>query len=1592
MEGLAIPGVRQFQPGEDFDSWVKAVERYMIAMNIQTPERKCALLLHLVGEDIADTYETLAEVEGTDEFVKCKTKLSNYLSPTRNVIAERMAFQKIKMDEGEEFEAYLTRLKKQVRKCGYGTGEEDRELRDRCVAGATRELQQKFLLKAAEKGDALTLEDVRHMAKVHKAVHDLGRQFTGEEKRAKEEVESKDNQEEVDAIQARRNKKAQEGHPQKWCGAGEGDRAAGGNGMKRYVKPEGERKEGRNCYNCGRYGHMARYCRAPQGGHQRERGGHQGGHRGGHQRAGPVRTCFSCGMAGHIQRWCPKRTAGQVIPEVLMALEVGTEGEEVNHEERLADVEMVKKWNPEDASEEEEERDEDDGKVERGEDDEVGRDEDDEKVERDEDDEEVGRDDDDEEVGRDENDEEVGRDEDDEDVKRDEDDEDAENAVEDDVENGEDAVEDAEDDVVMKEDGEDETAGSMLDEDRCDSIESREKKQAEVDESGQGEEVKNAMKKTDEHEVLAVQEKLKDKPPMVKVGVNGKEIEMLIDTGSPVSILDRREANQVPGLKVRQTNLKLRSFTGQELKVIGEATVTVQHAGQEKQARVIVCDQPSRMPLLGREWLREIQVDWKNVWSIQQQNPLTLETVLARNKKVFEDGLGEMTVEAHLTLKPGAVPKSVPARTIPYALLPKVNEELDRWVKEGIAQKIETSEKTSGWGTPLVPVPKPTGEVRLCASYDVTVNPQLVVKQHPLPRAEDVFAGVNGNVFCKLDLKNAYQQMKLDKESQDMTTVSTHRGLYRMCRLPFGIASCGALFQDAMERILGEQEGCKVYLDDVLVHGKDEKELLERLDGTLRKLKEHGLRLSREKCQFMKEEVLYLGWKISGQGIRPKDKGVEAVLNAPEPSDVQQLRSLLGSINYFAKLLPDLSTVLEPLYALTKKGAVWKWTRECREAVRAVKKMLAGPRVLMTYDPDLPVKLITDASSVGVGAALLHVLPDGTERPVAYASRSLTTTERKYAQVEKEAAAVAYGVSRFHHFLYGRKFTLVTDNRALSRILGPTKGLPSLAAARLQRYALLLATYSYSVELRKSEDMHVADSLSRMSVPCSKEEEREINEEGVVGCHVMYMDGTSQLITVQRVARETKRDPVLGRVLNYVRHGWPEETENDMRAYKQRQDELSTDFDCVLWGGRTVIPAKLRSAVLQELHQSHLGAAKMKNLARRYVWWPGLDAEIEGTARDCKACTEKKTAPPRATLHPWEPASQPWERVHIDYAGPFQGTYLLIVYDSYSRWVEVSPVKETTTVRTVHELRDMCARFGVPAQIVSDNGPQFVSKEFAEFVENNGIKHIRVAPYHQSSNGAAERAVQTVKNALKTSARDGGTLASRLQRFLLAYRVAPHQTTGRSPAELMLGRQPRTRLDMLQPDLLRRVKDAQQNDAERHPGKNRSLQVDDGVWARCFTGKDKWRLGRIRAATGPRSFEVDMGDGVTWSRHADQLWPADSRRVSKPPADTASSPQTTPWPPIRSTTTAHQASPQVREQLSTRESTAGSDVELPTERGFCIPTPREPSPEPGVETDATSTRMPSHELTTPSPSSELPIALRRARRPIVVPHRYRSVE
>ena len=278
----------------------------------------------------------------------------------------------------------------------------------------------------------------------------------------------------------------------------------------------------------------------------------------------------------------------------------------------------------------------------------------------------------------------------------------------------------------------------------------------------------------------------------------------------------------------------------------------------------------------------------------------------------------------------------------------------------------------------------------------------------------------------------------------------------------------------------------------------------------------------------------------------------------------------------------------------------------------------------------------------------------------------------------------------------------------------------------------------------------------------------------------------------------TQKDPLLSKVLQYVRRGWPDSNTGgtDLSPFFTRRAELSLQDRCILWGSRVIVPSRHRKAVLEELHEAHPGMTWMKSLARMFVWWPGIDGDIEKTVWLCQKCQTSSSSPPLAPLQPWKWPTRPWSRLHIDYAGPMYGKMCLIIVDAHSKWIEAGFVPSATSAATIEVLRNSFACFGLLSSVVTDNAPYFVS-EIEYFFKQNGIRHPTSLPYHPASNGLVERAVQTIKKGLWKVTE--GTLNTRLSKVLFTYRMTPHATTGVSPAELLLHYQPRTRLNLLFP-------------------------------------------------------------------------------------------------------------------------------------------------------------------------------------------------
>ncbi|XP_046975644.1 uncharacterized protein K02A2.6-like [Vanessa cardui] len=880
-----------------------------------------------------------------------------------------------------------------------------------------------------------------------------------------------------------------------------------------------------------------------------------------------------------------------------------------------------------------------------------------------------------------------------------------------------------------------------------------------------------------------------------------------IDSGSAVTVISESYyKNNFKDVPLSTTQKQLRTYNGKNIFCVGIIHVPVTYASQTHIIAIYVV-RSGGPPLLGRNFISKfnLQLVPVNYHSIENESFIT--DLQQKYSSLFSDKLGTFNkYKIKLSLRDNVKPVFFKARPIAFALRDKVIKEIDRLVSLGILEPVEYSE----YASPIVPVLKRDGSVRLCADYSVSINKQLLVEQYPLPTTNELFSKIHGGAqFSKLDLSMAYNQFTLDDESKNLTCINTSRGLYRFTRLVFGLASAPAIFQRAIEGVLSGIEGVLCLLDDILITGRDKAEHLERLHVVLSRLQNAGLTLQKEKCTFFQDEVTYLGFIISKDGLKKAPEKIKAMIEAPVPTNVNQLQSFLGLINYYRNFVPNISSILCPLYDLLKKGCTWNWTKIHDRAFETIKKLMTSEQVLAHFDPQAKLILTVDASPNGLGAILSQIGSDNVERPISFASRTLSSAEKRYSQIQKEATAIIYGVRRFHQYLYGRSlpFILRTDHKPLLSIFGPYKGVPEMSANRLQRYALFLSGYNYKIEYIRSSD-NSADYLSRASLPDSSlaqmSEECGEDESCDRATYVYFVTDDSMPVTLDKLRMETKDDDVLKRVINYIINGWPRKlSDSKLKPYHLCKSQLSYESGCVMRGHKVVLPCSLYETILNELHSSHLGIVKTKAEARSRFWFPGIDKAIETLIGSCEVCIQMRPSPPRAPPAHWKFPVYPFHRLHIDYLGPIKGWVYLVIVDAHTKWVEVYDMKtSTTSTAVILKICDFISRFGLPSIIVSDNGTAFCSREFELFCSSNSITHLTSPMYHPPSNGQAESFVKIVKRGLKSCLLSTQTMKDsklKLLKYLMDYRNSVHTTTGLSPAEMVFGHKIRSRLDLLNP-------------------------------------------------------------------------------------------------------------------------------------------------------------------------------------------------
>lgn len=651
----------------------------------------------------------------------------------------------------------------------------------------------------------------------------------------------------------------------------------------------------------------------------------------------------------------------------------------------------------------------------------------------------------------------------------------------------------------------------------------------------------------------------------------------------------------------------------------------------------------------------------------------------------------------------------------------------------------------------------------------------------------------------------------------------------------FGISCAPEIFQKILEQVLSGCEGCMNYIDDIIVYAANVSEHDRRLAKVMKRLSDYNITLNHDKCVYRVKSLEFLGHRLSYKGIEPAVDKVAAIKQFRAPVTAEEVRSFLGLVNYVGKFIPDLSTRTNALRELTKQGVPFDWTDEHTNAFNDLKSRMSNTAILGYYNVNDRTQVVADASPVGLGAVLIQFDNRGP-RIISFASRGLTDVEKRYAQTEKEALALVWSIERFHHYLYGRSFELVTDHKPLETIFGPR----SRPCARIERWVLRLQSYKYKVMFRPGKS-NIADPLSRLA--CSAPSTLGCNLSKVSTDYVNWVidNAEPKAVKITEIESVSAKDADIDAVREALTGGeWSERA----MPYKAFENEFCFRDDILLRGTLIVVPMELRERLLQLAHEGHPGISVMKQRLRAKVWWPKLDKDVEGFVKKCFGCTIT-TAPDRPEpMKRTELPNAPWQHLAMDYCGVLpSGDHMLVVVDYFSRFIEVEFMRSINANATIKKLDGMFARFGFPLSITADNAKQFVGKELQEYCEVNNIRLVSTIPYWPRQNGEVERQNRSLLKRLIISQNAGRNWQEDLNKYLLMYRATKHSTTLRAPSELMFGRCIRDKL----------------------PSTAQPIEVDEELQDRDKEQKEK---GRVYGddKRGARPSDINVGDRVLAKR------------------------------------------------------------------------------------------------------------------------------
>lgn len=929
------------------------------------------------------------------------------------------------------------------------------------------------------------------------------------------------------------------------------------------------------------------------------------------------------------------------------------------------------------------------------------------------------------------------------------------------------------------------------------------------------------------------------------LSVEGKNVIFKLDSGSDSSILPKSIYDALPVKPVlRNCPITLVSYGNFKFKPLGEAVLKCSVNSLHFNIKFIIVNFCVDA-LLGLDDCLKFNLIMR-INTVISCLPNTKDKVYAQFKDIFE-GLGKIPGKCTIELAENAQPVIQYQRKVPLSLHESLKKSLDNLESKNVIEKVTYPTQ---WVNSLMIVEKPDKTLRLC--IDPKPLNKFILREHFLiPTTNDIISKLSGkSVFSVIDMKDGFWQLELDKKSSDLCVFNTPFGRYKFNRLPFGISSSPELFQRKNFEIFGDIKGLNIYFDDMILASENQVEHDKALFEIFKRARVNNIKFNFNKFQYKLSSVKFMGLIISKEGIHPDEGNIEAVTAIETPKNKTEVLRVLGLVKFFSKFVPNLSRLTENLRNLTRKNKKFEWTEIHENELVTLKYLVSHSPTLKLFNPNLEITIQSDASSEGLGCVLLQ---EGY--PISFASRTLSKSEKGYAQIEKELLSICFAFEKFHYFVYGHPVTVQSDHKPLGPIF--SKQLDKVSN-RLQRMLLKLLKYDIKVVYLPGKDMLIADLLSRSYIRDKVKDDPEME-------YVIHSLSNNIAMSDEKkeiFKRAIDDDPVLSQVKHFCQQTWPNNNKNldaSVKFYFNLRSKIYLSNNLLFLDNKIIVPTCLRQEMLTLVHKPHFGIQKTKLRARQLFYWPLLNNDIEEFLSKCESCQLNQRMNPKETLVSHTLPNRPWQYVFADFFEYNSKNYLLFV-DAYSNWIEVTQTK----TKTVDDVIKMCdqkfSQFGIPDIFYGDNVP-FNSHKFKKFAFEWNFELKFSSPHHHQSNGLAERSVGIVKDMLRKS-RD----VNELNELLLEYHNTPLPAMSYSPAELFLGRTLKTKIPVSVENLkqklinhhdveskLKQKQDKQKLFYDKTAKDLKRFQIGDTV---LFQKGSSWEKGKVVDICNDRSYII----------------------------------------------------------------------------------------------------------------------------------------